>query len=52
MREALPELQAQPNITLEALGLSDGALVSCKMYVYEARAGSTVEWDVATREFR
>ena len=52
VRAALPELQAQPNTTLELEGMSDDALVLRKMYPGEERVGETVLWDLGTRSFR
>ncbi len=52
VREALPDLQAQPNLTLELVDISEGMLVLRKMYPDEDRTGDTVRWDVQTRAFR
>ena len=51
VRQALPELREQANITLEPVTLEGGKLTFRKLYPGQALVGGTVRFDTATQRF-
>jgi len=51
VRDALPELQRQANISVELAGIRNGTLVLQKVYADEDREGREILFDVGSGEF-